>query len=176
MKLVNTLVGHNDCINALSSFSYNDYNYLISGSNDLTVKIWNQTSDKSIYQLNTEHQDSIQAIAYNDRNKYLAIGSKDKSFSLWKAMDEYEGNIVKTISINYRSYALAVLNNSNIVSGSYDRTIKIWNSTSFKVIQTLTGHLGEINDLKILPNSNIVSCSVDKTIKIWKSEYPPAVP
>ena len=73
MKLINTLVGHTGCINTLSSFTNFDNTYLISGSNDSTVKVWNQNSIESIYQLDKEHQDSIQAIAYSDRFKYLAV-------------------------------------------------------------------------------------------------------
>ena len=51
MKLIMTLTGENTigCINALSSYSYYNSNYLISGSSDSKVKIWNhQKSNQSI--------------------------------------------------------------------------------------------------------------------------------
>jgi WD40 repeat protein len=85
MKLINTLTGHTGCINALSSFNYFNSNYLMSGSSDSKVKIWNhQISNQSLFELKSNHTDSIQALAYNDRYNYLAVGSKDKTFSLWK--------------------------------------------------------------------------------------------
>ena len=132
MKLINTLTGHTGCINALSSFNYFNSNYLISGSSDSKVKIWNhQISNQSLFELETNHTDSIQALAYQNRLHYLAIGSKDKTFSLWKRRDEYEGiNIQTLIGHTIMVRALAILPNSNIVSGSYDYTIKIWQSES----------------------------------------------
>ncbi len=64
-------------------------------------------------------------------------------------------------------YALAILPNSNIVSGSYDKTIKIWQSEyPYQLITTLYGHTDWVESLAILPNSNIVSGSFDNTIKI----------
>ncbi len=139
MKLIDTLKGHNGCIKALSGFSYFDSNYLISGSSDSTVKLWNQTSNEPLYQLETSHTDSIQALAYNQRLHYLAIGSKDTKFSLWKRSDEYEGINLKTIRVGKSVYALAILPNSNIVSSNQDYTINIWRSESpFDCIANLT--------------------------------------
>ncbi len=69
--------------------------------------------------------------------------------------------------------SLAILPNSNnIVSGSGDSNIKIWQSESpYECIANLTGHTASINALAILPNSNIVSASADSTIKIWNSSF-----
>jgi WD40 repeat protein len=68
-------------------------------------------------------------------------------------------------------YALAILPNSNIVSGSYDKTIKIWQSEyPYQLITTLYGHTSEVYKLIILPNSNIVCTSDDNTIKIWQTK------
>ncbi len=47
--------------------------------------------------------------------------------------------------------SLAIIpSNENIVSGSYDQTIKIWNSTTFQLIYTLLGHTNLINALAII--------------------------
>ncbi len=56
--------------------------------------------------------------------------------------------------MNYVS-SLAIL--PNLVSGSYDGTIKIWNSTSFELIGTLTEKHGYIFSKATLSNSNILS-------------------
>ena len=61
--------------------------------------------------------------------------------------------------------ALTVLQNGNLVSGSQQGTIKIWNPTSGVLIPN--GHTGRITALTVLPNGNLVSGSDDKTIKIW---------
>ncbi len=65
---------------------------------------------------------------------------------------------------------MAILPNSNIVSSSADYTIKIWNSTSFELMNTLKGHSKDVSALAILANdsSRIISGSWDGTIKIWQ--------
>jgi WD40 repeat protein len=171
MKLINTLKEHSGCINALASFYYNDSKYLISSSsNDSNVKVWDQSSNKSVYQLETRHIDSIQALAYENRLNLLAIGSKDKSFSLWRNK-EYDGKNIKTINKNHSGpiWIFAILPNSNLVSASWDSSIKIWDSITFELIATLNDHSNGIYGLGILPNSNIISGSWDKTMKIWNS-------
>ena len=54
------------------------------------------------------------------------------------------------------------------MSGSDDKTIKIWNIETRACIQTLTGHTRSVTDLLELKNGNIVSGSEDGTIKIWE--------
>jgi WD40 repeat protein len=57
--------------------------------------------------------------------------------------------------------------NENIISGSWDTTIKVWNQKTFQLIAYLTGHSSFIIKLVIIAsNENIVSGSNDKTIKV----------
>lgn len=62
-------------------------------------------------------------------------------------------------------------NNSFIVTGSYDNTIKIWDIYNHECIKTLKGHTNYINSVKVsADNKFIVSGSADKTAKIWDLE------
>jgi WD40 repeat protein len=57
---------------------------------------------------------------------------------------------------------------ATIVSGSKDKTIKIWDLATGKLLHTLTGHSDEVNSIAISSDGKtIVSGSRDKTIKIW---------
>ena len=58
-----------------------------------------------------------------------------------------------------------------IISGSADRTIKIWDTDpkSKEVVQTLTGHNGTIMCMTYSKKSDtIFTGSTDKTLRIWK--------
>lgn len=58
-----------------------------------------------------------------------------------------------------------------LVSGSDDKSIKIWNLETLELKSTLTGHVGSVAALAISPDSKtLVSGSTDKTIKIWNLE------
>jgi WD40 repeat protein len=59
------------------------------------------------------------------------------------------------------------LPDGRIVSGSSDKTIKIWDIKNKEVI-TLRGHTNWVEALSILPDGRIVSGSWDTTTKIWQ--------
>ncbi|MDD2716913.1 MAG: HEAT repeat domain-containing protein [Candidatus Wallbacteria bacterium] len=55
-----------------------------------------------------------------------------------------------------------------VVSGSADRTLKIWDAGSGQLLTTLTGHTGGVNSCCFSPDGRrVVSCSDDNTLKIW---------
>ena len=57
---------------------------------------------------------------------------------------------------------------TRVVSGSEDRTIKIWDAHTRMCLQTLRGHTDFVNSVAVSPDgTQIVSGSWDKTIKIW---------
>ena len=64
--------------------------------------------------------------------------------------------------------SLIVLSDGKIVSGSADKTIKIWNPMDkYNCIRTLEGHNSNVCSLMRLKDDKIVSGSFDRTIKIW---------
>ena len=57
---------------------------------------------------------------------------------------------------------------TKIISGSTDKTIKIWNANTGECLQTLEGHLDIIWSVAFSPDgTKIISGSDDTTIKIW---------
>ncbi|WWC66639.1 uncharacterized protein I206_100542 [Kwoniella pini CBS 10737] len=73
------------------------------------------------------------------------------------------------------SIALHEIHNSNgtkwlaLFTGSWDKTIKIWNSDSGELLHTLEGHVDFLKSLLVLPLSKLIllSTSSDRTIKLW---------
>lgn len=53
-----------------------------------------------------------------------------------------------------------------LATGSYDRTIKIWNIETGECIRTLEGHNDNVRTLQF-DDGKLISGSFDKTIKIW---------
>jgi dipeptidyl aminopeptidase/acylaminoacyl peptidase len=57
-----------------------------------------------------------------------------------------------------------------IASGSFDKTIRLWDAASGRELRTLSGHTGWVTSVAFSPDGRtIVSGSLDKTIKLWEA-------
>ena len=63
--------------------------------------------------------------------------------------------------------ALVELQNGDVISGSADTTIKVWDMKTRTCIATLTGHTNWVWTLVELQNGDVISGSGDNTIKVW---------
>ena len=61
---------------------------------------------------------------------------------------------------------LALLQNGDLVSGSADKTIKVWNMSDFSITQTLEGHDNNVTGLAVLDDERLASASLNVII-IW---------
>lgn len=59
-------------------------------------------------------------------------------------------------------------NGQRIVSGSEDRTVKVWNAITGEETSTFKGHIGPVNSVTFSADGKrIVSGSDDRTVKVW---------
>ncbi|XP_066285294.1 F-box/WD repeat-containing protein 7-like [Branchiostoma lanceolatum] len=75
---------------------------------------------------------------------------------------------VKTFDGHTQGISCVVFDDTRIVSGSSDKTIKVWNirtNTPWSVL-TLAGHSGTVRCLHLEGNT-LVSGATDRTIKVW---------
>jgi len=63
--------------------------------------------------------------------------------------------------------AVAKLSEKHVVSGSSDKKLKLWDTTTGQCIQTFKGHKDDVNAVAKLSEKHVVSGSSDKTLKLW---------
>ena len=72
----------------------------------------------------------------------------------------------------YSIYSVAFSpDGTKIISGSGDKTIKIWDANTGQCLKTLKEHKYSVNSVAFSPDgTKIISGSYDDTIKIWGEE------
>lgn len=59
--------------------------------------------------------------------------------------------------------------NQTVISGGFDRTIRLWNQETGAALRVLTGHTDAVRTIAVSSDGQIIaSGSSDKTIKIWR--------
>jgi WD40 repeat protein len=55
-----------------------------------------------------------------------------------------------------------------VVSGSYDKTVRLWDAVTGALLQTLEGHTEAVKSVAFSPDGRqVVSRSWDKTVRLW---------
>ena len=63
--------------------------------------------------------------------------------------------------------SMVVLPTGELASGSYDNTIRVWDTDTGECKPVLKGHTGYVLSLVVLPTGLLASGSEDKTIRVW---------
>ena len=55
-----------------------------------------------------------------------------------------------------------------LVTGSSDRSVRLWNAKSYELVKVLNGHKAAVLDVAFAPNSKVLaSVSADNTVRLW---------
>ena len=122
IPLLYSFTAHSHIVTSLTISA--DGKYLISGSRDRTIKIWNLETAELLHTLKG-HRDGVDTIALSADGKMIASGSADNTIKIWHLET---GQLLATFS-GHSSAVSALLftpSGDKLISGSLDQTIKIW--------------------------------------------------
>lgn len=127
------------------------------------------------------HTGSVTCLAYNPGTPYFVSGSDDCSLSMWEIDETHlkDQEIVKQHHVQTKTITKKVcyyghggpvwsccIGNNSLISGSYDKTIKVWNLGTGRCEFTMRGHTGWISSIDC-NDQIIVSGSWDSSFKVW---------
>lgn len=160
-RLINTLEGHEDSVTAVK-FSA-DSKYIISGSEDNTVKVWTREGEniKTLFGAT----DSITCVSISKENKFILAGSEDETVRVW----DFKGDLLHTFEqYNSAIKSIAISPDEKIVvSGEEVGKLFIQNLSSGKKIELNQG-FSEVNKIIFIQDgSKFISTTVDGDITLW---------
>jgi WD40 repeat protein len=157
-SLVYELKGHTSGVNDLITISDD---LLASASFDRSVRIWSLATNATKFILNG-HSNSVKALKLIS-SSILASGSSDKQIIFWDITNGINNFILPGHSGTIQ-YSFDMLNEGpTFVSGSLDRTIKLWDINTTACLNTITTGLSIIS-LAVLDQNLIIQVNSNKNI------------
>lgn len=160
--------GHTKAVNVLRvsrEFSGHNDHVLISGSDDMTVKIWTieESGTEACRQTLENNLSAVHSLEVF--NGCIASGLKDGKIRIWNLATKKNDLTLEGHTDCVQS--LLYLGNDILVSGSLDKTIRVWDVNTGQCIKILTGHTNRVFSLCRVDETRIASTSEDKTFIIW---------
>lgn len=123
--------GHRSGISALIQLKVNPKHYIISGSLDKTIKIWEIKSNYNCIATLEGHDRAINCLV-ELKNKNLCSASSDSMIFIWD-LNTYQ--IISKLN-SHRSFifGLIELNDGRLISGSDDERIIIWKKNTYDIL------------------------------------------
>ncbi|KAI9205525.1 WD40-repeat-containing domain protein [Polychytrium aggregatum] len=135
-----TLEGHQGAVSSVVFHQETGSQILYSGGWDHSVRLWDVSVGSNISTMNCERV--ITSIDHSAQSELLVTGHADPLIRLWDPRSR-EGMVVKLRLGGHANWVSSVAwaPNSlyNLVSGSYDGTVKVWDIRSTTPLYTLSG-------------------------------------
>ena len=185
---INRLEGHSQRVSAVNVSE--DGQLFATASDDGTVKVWQRNGTLLETLTEAEAQKNTVPVSFINSNIQTSnLIQAEQNSSISNALGTYlisasDDRIVEfepqaDSSTIFYSHPEPVNNISLSADGNIlatttiDGKINIWNQSGI-LLQTLSGHTGEVADLKFIPSSKskdsdrLISTGVDKTIRVWQ--------
>ncbi|KIL00335.1 hypothetical protein PAXRUDRAFT_130065 [Paxillus rubicundulus Ve08.2h10] len=180
-----TLHGHLDYVRTVQF--HHEMPWILSASDDQTIRIWNSTSRNCIAIL-TGHSHYVMSAQFHPKDDLIVSTSMDQTVRVWdvsglrkntpnsgpnnfETFDTF--STVKYVleghdrGVNFAAFHPTL---PLIVSAADDRTIKIWRMSETKAweVDSCRGHFNNVSNALFHPKHElIVSCGEDKTVRVW---------
>ncbi|XP_052247088.1 WD40 repeat-containing protein SMU1 [Dreissena polymorpha] len=152
-----------------------DGQYLVTGSVDGFVEVWNFTTGKIRKDLRYQAQDNfmmmddaVLCMCFSRDSEMLATGDQGGKIKVWKILT---GQCLRKFERAHNKGVTCVnfsKDNGQLLSASFDQAIRVHGLKSGKALKEFTGHTSFVNDAVFTQDGHhVISASSDGTIKVW---------
>ncbi|XP_053327496.1 transducin beta-like protein 3 [Spea bombifrons] len=174
-------IGHTNGVGAISCSRMKE-SFLVSGSQDFTMKLWklpesisSKNTDGKLPELETlhacvtekAHDKDINSVAVSPNDKLIASGSQDRTAKLWAAADcsllgVFRGHKRGIWCVQFSPV------DQVLATTSADGSLKLWGLQDFSCLKTFEGHDASV--LKVIfvsRGTQMLSSGSDGLLKLW---------
>ncbi|KAG0020813.1 cross-pathway control WD-repeat protein cpc2 [Podila clonocystis] len=162
-----SLRGHNSAVQDVVISS--DGQFALSASWDKTLRLWDLNTGNTTRRF-VGHTNDVLSVSFSADNRQIVSGSRDKTIKLWNTLGECKFNIQEDGHTEWVSCVRFSPNPANpvIVSGGWDKVVKVWELTKCKLRSNHIGHTGYINTVTVSPDGSLcASGGKDGITMLW---------
>lgn len=172
-----TLRGHTDAVRALALSPHGDY--LASGGSDKIIRLWHAPAGALVDTL-VGHQQWVWALAFQPcptaDPPILVSSGNDQSVLIWEIGAPTAGSSSR-LRQTLQGYADSLRticfhpNGRALISGGFDKVVRIWDVQTGQIQQTLTGATDWLMPVAVDPAGECIAASgYDRTIFLWRAD------
>ncbi len=154
------LKGHSEEVTALAFSPDRDSTLFASAGSDRTVVIWDLLDNKVRRKLDAGC--GVLAIAFASDGKTLYSAGDDNLIRRWEVAT---GKLLGTFKGHQEIVVSLVVHGENVVSGSLDKTIRIWNGKTGDIVKVFPRGAGDVDALDVSIDGTIATAGLSATIR-----------
>jgi len=171
LERIKSLEGHSDYIRHIAV--HPTLPLILTSSDDMTIREWDWDKNWECTRTYEGHSHYVMMVQWNPKdNTSFASASLDRSIKVWGISGGTNAHFTLTghaRGVNCIDYAQSG-EKPYLVSGSDDKTVRVWDYQTKQCVHVLEGHTGNVSSVVFHPTLPVIlTGSEDGVCKLWHS-------